>query len=139
LTDAAPSGKWNLLMKARILEFEFPPGWSQPLTKLAKKKQRDRASRTKATNISKLESEQIAKARKQQGLSQRKLAEILGKSQSKVLQLFVKFNLYFLTLVTNGVSGEKIIQISIIFGYPNKFLTVSYKFLTVSYSTIALG
>ncbi len=87
LTDAAPSGKWNLLMKARILEFEFPPGWSQPLTKLTNKKQRGRSSRTKATNLSKLESEQIAKARKKQGLSQRKLAEILGKSQSWIRDL----------------------------------------------------
>jgi DNA-binding transcriptional regulator YiaG len=87
LTDAAPSGKWNLLMKARILEFEFPPGWSQPLTKLTNKKQRGRSSRTKAINLSKLESEQIAKARKKQGLSQRKLAEILGKSQSWIRDL----------------------------------------------------
>jgi DNA-binding transcriptional regulator YiaG len=87
LTDAAPSGKWNLLMKARILEFELPSGWSQPLTKLANKKQRNHSSRTKATNLSKLDSEQIANARKQQGLSQRKLAAIIGKSQSWIRDL----------------------------------------------------
>jgi DNA-binding transcriptional regulator YiaG len=87
LTDAAPSGKWNLLMKARILEFELPPGWSQPLSKLANKKQRNKFSKPNAKNLSKLNSEQIATARKLQGFSQRKLAEILGKSQSWIRDL----------------------------------------------------
>jgi DNA-binding transcriptional regulator YiaG len=87
LTDAAPSGKWNLLMKARILKFELPPGWSQPLTKLTTQKKRKLASNSSAKTQHKLNAEQIQLARKKQGYSQRKLADLIGKSQSWIRDL----------------------------------------------------
>jgi DNA-binding transcriptional regulator YiaG len=95
LTDAAPRGKWNLLMNARIQAFELAPDWEQS-SELTKKKRRktsgekvyssasrkakgrDRYSKPQST----LSSEQIVAARKSIGLSQRELAERTGKSQS---------------------------------------------------------
>ncbi|MGG6269996.1 helix-turn-helix domain-containing protein [Leptolyngbya sp. AN10] len=84
LTDAAPRGKWNLLLNARILSFALPADWELSLG-LQKKKKRstNKQSRSKSrTSPSLLSSESIIAARKQMGLSQRQLAEQTGKSQS---------------------------------------------------------
>lgn len=84
LTDAAPRGKWNLLMNARVLSFALPADWELS-SELQKKKQRRVASKTeqKFRNRDRsLSSEQIVNARKSAGLSQRQLAERAGKSQS---------------------------------------------------------
>ena len=39
LTDSGPRGKWNWLMKARILNFELPQEWEEELIKFERKKQ----------------------------------------------------------------------------------------------------
>lgn len=83
LTDST-RGKWNLLMKARILEFELPPEWEQQLAKLETKKLRRTNAKPKAESSSALSAEQILVARKRQGISQRALAQMTGKSQSWV-------------------------------------------------------
>ena len=63
LTDHAPRGKWNRLMNARLLGFK--------LRKLANKNEQLGLS-----------GQDILTARKNQGWSQRELAERIGKSQS---------------------------------------------------------
>lgn len=84
ITDSAPAGKWNLLMKARILKFELPPEWDKQLSRWENKKQRKTKTRRKnvTKTVSHLSGEQISIARKNLGISQRKLAQRIGKSQS---------------------------------------------------------
>ncbi|MGV2830273.1 helix-turn-helix domain-containing protein [Myxosarcina sp. GI1(2024)] len=84
ITDSAPAGKWNLLMKARILQFELPPEWDKQLSRWENKKQRKTKTRRQNSTktVSNLSGEQISLARKNLGISQRKLAQQLGKSQS---------------------------------------------------------
>ncbi len=82
ITDSAPPGKWNLLMKARILYFELPPEWDKQLSLWENKKQRKTRRKNSTKTISHLSGEQISIARKNLGISQRKLAQQLGKSQS---------------------------------------------------------
>lgn len=89
LTDAAPRGKWNRLMYARILQFHLPSTWSQPLNDAKKKRtsryqsQQGKARQQgQAPSQTMLSSEQVVAARKQLGFSQRTLAERVGKSQS---------------------------------------------------------
>lgn len=79
LTDAAPRNKWQRLMNARLLKFELPEDWAQPTTKSSKKPSRDRKH---SSSKSPLSGQQIATARKNRQLSQRVLADKLGKSQS---------------------------------------------------------
>ncbi|MEB3884225.1 helix-turn-helix domain-containing protein [Lyngbya sp. CCY1209] len=88
LTDSSPRGKWNGLMKARILSFDLPPEWALPLAKFEQKKQRKIAQkhRSKLKPMG-LSGEQILKARKKRGISQRALAQMTGKSQSWIRDL----------------------------------------------------
>ncbi|CAN1211253.1 Transcriptional regulator, XRE family [Tumidithrix helvetica PCC 7403] len=95
LTDSGPRGKWQMLMNARILSFELLADWEQPAD-LAKKKRKFERSQSQipkrhTKNSGKkiqagtpvmLSGEQIAMMRKKQQISQRTLAEKLGKSQS---------------------------------------------------------
>ncbi|MGK7943468.1 MAG: helix-turn-helix domain-containing protein [Microcystaceae cyanobacterium] len=88
LTDAAPRGKWTQLLKARILEFQFPPDWEEQLVKYEQKKQQKINKKRKVKpNLPSLSGEVILSARKQQGMSQRELAQKLGKSQSWIRDL----------------------------------------------------
>jgi DNA-binding transcriptional regulator YiaG len=82
ITDPAPPGKWNLLMKARVLYFELPPEWDKQLSRWENKKQRKTRRKNSTKTISHLSGEQISIARTNLGISQRKLAQQLGKSQS---------------------------------------------------------
>jgi DNA-binding transcriptional regulator YiaG len=90
LTDAAPRGKWNRLMNARILQFKLPSDWNQKPIGNEKGKSKSRygskrgATHKSAKTVSSitLSSEQIVAARKHLGISQRVLAEKIGKSQS---------------------------------------------------------
>jgi DNA-binding transcriptional regulator YiaG len=82
ITDPAPPGKWNLLMKARILHFELPSEWDKQLSRWENKKQRKTRRQNSHKTPSSLTAEQISTARKDLGISQRKLAQLLGKSQS---------------------------------------------------------
>ncbi len=96
LTDASPRGKWNLLMNARILKYELPADWVQP-TKRTRQKEAQRTTKRTSSKRSRsyrkanpvslstsstLTAEQVVAARKQLGISQRELADRLGKSQS---------------------------------------------------------
>ncbi|MDJ0575889.1 MAG: helix-turn-helix transcriptional regulator, partial [Xenococcaceae cyanobacterium MO_234.B1] len=87
LTDSAPAGKWNLLMKARILHFELPPQWDKQLSSWENKKQRKTRRSYPTQTVSNLTGEQISTARKGLGISQRKLAQLLDKSQSWIRDL----------------------------------------------------
>jgi DNA-binding transcriptional regulator YiaG len=87
LTDSGPRGKWNLLMKARILGFDLPPEWERKLNKLEKKKQRRSFQNTTSKERLGLSGEQILTARKRRGISQRVLAQMTGKSQSWIRDL----------------------------------------------------
>jgi DNA-binding transcriptional regulator YiaG len=79
LTDAAPRGKWNRLMNARILYFELPPEWEQPAKSKKKQHTGHKSQRKRQATLS---TEYILEARKKLGLSQRDLAQLTGKSQS---------------------------------------------------------
>ncbi len=80
LTDAAPRGKWNRLMNARISYFELPPTWESLAQ--SKKKPRSTNRKTQLKPAATLSTEYILEARKKLGLSQRDLAQLTGKSQS---------------------------------------------------------
>jgi DNA-binding transcriptional regulator YiaG/Pyruvate/2-oxoacid:ferredoxin oxidoreductase delta subunit len=84
LTDAAPRDKWNRLMQARLLCFDLPEGWETQSTKSAKKQLRKLQRQTTARQSPALSGEQIIAARKSLRLSQRDLANHVGKSQSWV-------------------------------------------------------
>lgn len=84
LTDAAPRGKWNRLLQARILSFELPEDWGQQAAK--KTDQRKQGSTQQRRNqypaVTGLSAAEVTAARKRLQLSQRSLAEKTGKSQS---------------------------------------------------------
>jgi len=79
LTDAAPRNKWQRLMNARLLRFELPDDWMQQSPKAAKKPSKARKPPQLKASLS---GQQIAAVRKNLQLSQRVLADRLGKSQS---------------------------------------------------------
>lgn len=87
ITDSAPPGKWNLLMKARLLQFELPTAWDEQLSRWENKKQQKTRPRNRTKNVTHLSADQISSARKRLGISQRKLAHQLGKSQSWIRDL----------------------------------------------------
>jgi DNA-binding transcriptional regulator YiaG len=81
LTDAAPRDKWHRLMQARFSSFEQPEDWdTQSAKKKLQKPQRKEAAHRRLV----LSSQQIIAARKNLQLSQRDLANRIGKSQSWV-------------------------------------------------------
>jgi DNA-binding transcriptional regulator YiaG len=85
LTDAAPRGKWNRLMNARLLRFELPSDWQQSSSTKSKQKRHPKTNRQLVLQSQlMLSGQQIVEARKQLQLSQRALAEQIGKSQSWV-------------------------------------------------------
>lgn len=69
--------KWQMLLNAKLLEFKFPLELEEALTNWQEERQQP-------TIPSELAGEQIMRARKNKGWSQRCLAEIMGKSQSWV-------------------------------------------------------
>lgn len=81
LTDAAPRDKWHRLLHARLLCFDLQGDWAHKTPKLTKKKPRERKQNQPKLPLS---GSQIAAARKNLNLSQRALADQLGKSQSWV-------------------------------------------------------
>jgi DNA-binding transcriptional regulator YiaG len=84
LTDAAPRDKWHRLMQARFLYFELPEDWQAPSSKSTAKKSRSSGRKESAVKRFPLSGQQIIDARKNLQLSQRALANHLGKSQSWV-------------------------------------------------------
>ncbi|WNZ27734.1 helix-turn-helix domain-containing protein [Leptolyngbya sp. NK1-12] len=84
LTDAAPRDKWHRLMQARLLSFELPDGWDVQASQATQRKLRQSQRKQVAHPRSTLSAQQIAAARKTLQLSQRELANHVGKSQSWV-------------------------------------------------------
>ncbi|XGV98762.1 MAG: 4Fe-4S binding protein [Leptolyngbya sp. BL-A-14] len=92
LTDAAPRDKWNRLLQARLLCFELPDGWESQAIQATQKKLRQSQRKEKAQRQSEkspfarshLSAQQIIAARKSLQISQRDLANHVGKSQSWV-------------------------------------------------------
>lgn len=94
ITAAGPRGKWNLLMHARLQQFELPPDWLKPAqaeTAPDTPTRPQRRSRRASTAVqpipapissTDLSGAEIAQARQRLGLSQRELARRTGKSQS---------------------------------------------------------
>ena len=108
ITDPAPPGKWNLLMKARILYFELPSEWDKQLSHWENKKQRKTRRQNQTQSVSHLTGEQILTARKRLGISQRKLAQQLGKSQSWIRDIE---NNRFSAKVGDRLKLQKILEI----------------------------
>lgn len=108
ITDSAPAGKWNLLMQARILHFELPSEWDQQLSHWENKKQRKTRRHKKTQTTSSLSAEQISSARKRLGISQRKLAQQIGKSQSWIRDIE---NSRFAAKTTDMMKLKKILEI----------------------------
>ncbi|MEL6901809.1 MAG: helix-turn-helix domain-containing protein [Cyanobacteria bacterium J06606_4] len=82
LTRNAPRDKWQRLLNARLLGFDFSEEWQQAIHHRTPKRSR-RPSKPKAVGQpTHLSGSIIKQARKQSNLSQRALAERLGKSQS---------------------------------------------------------
>lgn len=78
LTDRAPRDKWQRLINARLLGFELSEDWQQNIQKPKSKRRRP----PQTSSRPELPSSSIKAARQQQQLSQRELAQRLGKSQS---------------------------------------------------------
>jgi DNA-binding transcriptional regulator YiaG/Pyruvate/2-oxoacid:ferredoxin oxidoreductase delta subunit len=81
LTDRAPRDKWQRLLNARLLGFELPEDWQQSVRKPRPQRRRSPKSIAQPANHA-LSSDAIKAARQQLNLSQRALAQRLGKSQS---------------------------------------------------------
>ncbi|MGK7887737.1 MAG: multiprotein-bridging factor 1 family protein [Leptolyngbyaceae cyanobacterium] len=87
LTDAAPRGKWKQVLNGRFLRFELPDTWESKESNRSsgKRTKRSKQKRHQTQHASIILSKtQIVGARKKQKLSQRLLAEKIGKSQSWV-------------------------------------------------------
>lgn len=80
LTDTAPRDKWQRLLNARLLGFELSEEWQQTVQRRSPR--RRRSTRSNASGNHSLSSSEIKAARQRLNLSQRALAERLGKSQS---------------------------------------------------------
>lgn len=83
LTDAAPRDKWKRLLNARLLGFELSPEWQQTVRSSLKK--RHRHPKNPAVSVTKtFNSTDLKTTREQLKMSQRNLANRIGKSQSWV-------------------------------------------------------
>jgi len=86
LTDAAPRGKWKRVMNGRILQFNLPETWEVKQSRSSVRK-RQQSRKRKQVHESQSSAQSLSKdllvgARKRLRLSQRVLAEKIGKSQS---------------------------------------------------------
>jgi DNA-binding transcriptional regulator YiaG len=85
LTDMAPRDKWIRLLNARLLGFDLPEIWQQTARRLSTKRRRSPKNQRETASkqlSSPLSGSTIKAARQQKNLTQRALAERLGKSQS---------------------------------------------------------
>ncbi|MFQ4136163.1 helix-turn-helix domain-containing protein [Nodosilinea sp. PGN35] len=81
LTDRAPRDKWQRLLNARLLGFELPEDWQQSVRKPRPQRRRSPKPTAQPATYA-LSSDTIKAARQRLNLSQRALAQRLGKSQS---------------------------------------------------------
>lgn len=82
LTDTAPRDKWQRLLNARLLGFDVSEDWQQPNRSPTRKKRKSSRSPTPKSHATQISGGDIKAARQRLKLSQRALAEKLGKSQS---------------------------------------------------------
>lgn len=82
LTDAAPRGKWKRVMNGRLLRFELPQTWESKSARTQSRKRRSSQRKSSSPRKKSLSGTQLTAARKRLQLSQRALAEQMGKSQS---------------------------------------------------------
>jgi len=82
LTDTAPRDKWQRLLNARLLGFEVPEDWQQLHSAPNRKRRKTSRSPIPKNTPAQLSGEDIKAARQRLKLSQRALAQKLGKSQS---------------------------------------------------------
>lgn len=82
LTDTAPRDKWQRLMNARLLGFELSADWQQTVRRTAPKRRRRQPQSQDDAQLKPLTGHAIKQARQRHQLTQRALAERLGKSQS---------------------------------------------------------
>jgi DNA-binding transcriptional regulator YiaG/Pyruvate/2-oxoacid:ferredoxin oxidoreductase delta subunit len=83
LTDTAPRDKWQRLLNARLTGFDVSEEWQQSSKRTSTRQRRRRSTPSKVIpSPERISGQDIRDARKQQKLSQRSLAERLGKSQS---------------------------------------------------------
>ncbi|MEO1298326.1 MAG: helix-turn-helix transcriptional regulator, partial [Cyanobacteria bacterium J06636_16] len=82
LTDTAPRNKWKRLLNARLLGVEMPEEWQRSPRKTSTKRRRRQTQGNATEQPTPLSGNDIKAARQQQQLTQRALAERLGKSQS---------------------------------------------------------
>ncbi|MEM1251223.1 MAG: helix-turn-helix domain-containing protein [Cyanobacteria bacterium P01_H01_bin.21] len=81
LTDTAPRDKWQRLINARLLGFELSEEWQQSVRRRTSKRRRKQPQTAQLPNFS---GSTLKAARQRQNVTQRALAEQLGKSQSWV-------------------------------------------------------
>ncbi len=81
LTDTAPRDKWQRVINARLVGFELSEEWQQTVRRRAPKRRRKQSHSSQAKPVA---GSAIKAARQRQKLTQRALAECLGKSQSWV-------------------------------------------------------
>lgn len=82
LTDAAPRDKWQRLLNARLLGFELSDEWQQTVRRANPRRRRHGSLTQLPAAAGQLSGTDIKQARQRQRLTQRALAERLGKSQS---------------------------------------------------------
>ncbi|MEM9009405.1 MAG: helix-turn-helix transcriptional regulator, partial [Cyanobacteria bacterium P01_F01_bin.86] len=82
LTDTAPRDKWKRLLNARLLGVEMPEEWQRSTSKTSVKRRHRQTQIKKNNQPAQLSGSDIKAARQQKQLTQRTLAERLGKSQS---------------------------------------------------------
>ncbi|MEL6221544.1 MAG: helix-turn-helix domain-containing protein [Cyanobacteria bacterium J06627_8] len=84
LTDAAPRGKWKRVMNGRFLQFELPDTWDvkRSLNRKKATSSNRKSSKANLNSSPDFSKNLIVNARKKLQLSQRLLAEKIGKSQS---------------------------------------------------------
>ncbi len=82
LTEAAPRDKWQRLLNARLLGFDLPEEWQQSIPQRTKKRRRRQSKSRSSEQVQNISGRDIKAARQRQNLTQRALADRLGKSQS---------------------------------------------------------
>ncbi len=87
ILEPASRGKWQRLLKARILGIELEPAMAEKLAPLERQKQRTSRPVARQRRQVNLTGEQVKAARKRQSLSQRELASQMEKSQSWVREI----------------------------------------------------
>jgi DNA-binding transcriptional regulator YiaG len=82
VTDSGQRGKWAHLCQARLLFDQLPADWNSQTLEKRKPGRKSRRSQPQESGCGIWSGEQILRARQRLNLSQRELADRLGKSQS---------------------------------------------------------